>query len=124
MEEPKGEKPLENGHATVQEPSEVQNATKPEEEKAIKVEETSELLSTAIKEEINVDHNAKTESQPELCLTTKNLERVREELRQEEILQGRKSPFKIETASSSPVKLETVRYVVVKYDQKYSREPI
>ena len=108
MEEPKGEKPLENGHATVQEPSEVQNATKPEEEKAIKVEETSELLSTAIKEEINVDHNAKTESQPELCLTTKNLERVREELRQEEILQGRKSPFKIETASSSPVKLETV----------------
>ena len=108
MEEPKGEKPLENGHATVQEPSEVQNATKPEEERSIKVEETSELLSTAIKEEINVDHNAKTETPPELCLTTKNLERVREELRQEEILQGRKSPFKIETASSSPVKLETV----------------
>ena len=108
MEEPKGEKPLENGHATVQEPSEVQNATKPEEERAIKVEETSELLSTAIKEEIDVDHNGKTETPPELCLTTKNLERVREELRQEEILQGRKSPFKIETASSSPVKLETV----------------
>eukprot|EP00093_Oithona_nana_P011637 11637.XXX_468499_465056_1 [CDS] Oithona nana genome sequencing. len=114
MEEPKGEKPLENGHATVQEPSEVQNATKPEEERAIKVEETSELLSTAIKEEINVDHNGKTETPPELCLTTKNLERVREELRQEEILQGRKSPFKIETASSSPVKLETVKSEISK----------
>merc|ERR1712004_367780 len=114
MEEPKGEKPLENGHATVQEPSEVQNATKPEEERSIKVEETSELLSTAIKEEINVDHNAKTETPPELCLTTKNLERVREELRQEEILQGRKSPFEIETASSSPVKLETVKSEISK----------
>ena len=44
---------------------------------------------------------------PEFVLTTKNLERVREELRQEEILQGKKSPLKNITAE--PVKNEPVR---------------
>ena len=49
---------------------------------------------------------AKSTADPEFALTTKNLERIREELRQEEIMQGRKSPFKSET--SSPIKLEPV----------------
>lgn len=37
----------------------------------------------------------------EFVLTTKNLERVREELRQEEVLQGKKSPLKSVSASSN-----------------------
>ena len=37
----------------------------------------------------------------EFVLTTKNLERVREELRQEEVLQGKKSPLKSVSASPS-----------------------
>ena len=42
----------------------------------------------------------------EFVLTTKNLERVREELRQEEVLQGKKSPLK--SVSASPNKHELV----------------
>ena len=47
---------------------------------------------------------------PEFVLTTKNLERVREDLRQEEVLQGRKSPVKDLPASSfgTPIKSENV----------------
>ena len=43
---------------------------------------------------------------PEFVLTTKNLERVREELRQEEILTGKISPLK--SVSASPIKNELV----------------
>ena len=110
MEEPKSEEPLENGQATVPE----LKVHESQSEETVKVEETSEL-SVAIKEEIQeVKNVCQTEltntsgANDNFSLTTKNLERVREELRQEEILQGRKSPFKSETAASSPVKLETV----------------
>lgn len=62
----------------------------------------SKLTDVVIKEEEKI--NGKNDHQnPDFVLTTKNLERVKEELRQEEILQGRKSPFKSETAS--PIKL-------------------
>jgi len=43
----------------------------------------------------------------EFVLTTKNLERVREELRQEEVLQGKKSPLK--SVSASPNKHELIK---------------
>ena len=42
----------------------------------------------------------------EFVLTTKNLERVREDLRQEEVLHGKKSPLK--SVSASPNKHELV----------------
>ena len=42
----------------------------------------------------------------EFVLTTKNLERVRDELRQEEVLHGKKSPLK--SVNASPIKQELV----------------
>ena len=47
----------------------------------------------------------------EFVLTTKNLERVREELRQEEVLQGKKSPLK--SVSASPNKHELVNTLFI-----------
>ena len=106
MEEPTSEEPVENGHLEAILAAEAAPEQPKQESEipadAIKVE-PSEL--TAKPTENKVDF---VKLDPDFNLTTKNLERVREELRQEEILQGRKSPFKSETAS--PVKLETVRH--------------
>lgn len=43
----------------------------------------------------------------EFVLTTKNLERVRDELRQEEVLHGKKSPLK--SVNASPIKQELIK---------------
>jgi len=45
----------------------------------------------------------------EFVLTTKNLERVREDLRQEEALQGKKSSNTPKSVSASPIKQELVK---------------
>merc|ERR1711981_276881 len=65
---------------------------------------------------------------PEFVLTTKNLERVREDLRQEEVLQGRKSPIKIDTPASpmktesaSPIKTESKSAPTAPHGHKSSR---
>ena len=68
------------------------------------VKKEAPALDTAPNDNVHVQTAI---SDPDFVITTKNLERVREDLRQEEILQGRKSPFKSETAS--PVKVESVR---------------
>ena len=64
-------------------------------------DETKVETTNSIKQEI---------LDPEFVLTTKNLERVREDLRQEEVLQGRKSPVKDLPTSSfgTPIKSENV----------------
>ena len=61
-----------------------------------------ETNTNSIKQETPLD--------PEFVLTTKNLERVRDDLRQEVVLQGRKSPAKDLPASSfgTPIKSENV----------------
>ena len=113
MEEPKSEEPLENGHKEAISASIEAVPEQPKEETdttttvATKIE--SSEISTEKPPENILDKvvGPAIKPEPDFNLTTKNLERVREELRQEEILQGRKSPFKSETAS--PVKLETVR---------------
>ena len=83
-----------------------------------KMEEPTPLPSNG---EITKDNSdAKIESNsvkkerldPEFVLTTKNLERVREDLRQEEILQGKKSPIKIDTPTS-PMKTESASPVSI-----------
>ena len=58
-----------------------------------------------VKQETSKDIIA-PKTDPEFVLTTKNLERVREELRQEEILTGKISPLK--SVSASPIKNELV----------------
>ena len=111
MEEPKSEEPLENGHVeaipatTEAVPEQPKEETEMTTTTAIKIESSD--ISTEQPTEVKVEKvAAPVKPEPDFNLTTKNLERIREELRQEEILQGRKSPFKSETAS--PVKLETV----------------
>ena len=85
-----------------------------EESMSKKSESQNDNISELVKEAPALDtapndnvHVQTAISDPDFVITTKNLERVREDLRQEEILQGRKSPFKSETAS--PVKVESVR---------------
>merc|ERR1711981_285151 len=99
-----------------------------------KMEEPTPLPSNG---EITKDNtDAKIESNsvkkerldPEFVLTTKNLERVREDLRQEEVLQGRKSPIKIDTPASpmktesaSPIKTESKSAPTAPHGHKSSR---
>jgi hypothetical protein len=58
------------------------------------------IVSEIKKEPENVSNDR------EFVLTTKNLERVRDELRQEEVLHGKKSPLK--SVNASPIKQELV----------------
>ena len=93
------------------EPSKLEDChPKPEETPTNSVKKDAAVEESETKVEVEWNSKIKIEPpshDPEFILTTKNLERVREDLRQEEVLKGQRSPIRIEQPPKSP-KSETV----------------
>ena len=93
------------------EPSKLEDChPKPEETPTNSVNKDVAIEDSETKVEVEWNSKIKIEPpshDPEFILTTKNLERVREDLRQEEVLKGQRSPIRIEQPPKSP-KSETV----------------
>ena len=88
------------------EPSKLEDChPKPEETPTNSVNKDVAIEDSETKVEVEWNSKIKIEPpshDPEFILTTKNLERVREDLRQEEVLKGQRSPIRIEQPPKSP----------------------